>query len=150
MLVSVNLSGNALKTVIFIISGACLVAVKILILLSETGFKCMILRNLMRSETVIVTKPLNVKQDYFDVRRTFWVIQIENTLILSVLKIFSELLVMRGKSNLLLSASITPTSEFVVVEQLVWCREWSISVFLSKRSLCCLMAQWILVMISKE
>lgn len=107
------------KTMIFIISGACLVTVKILIPLPEIEFKCMILRNLMRSETVIFTKPLNIKQDYFDVRRTFCKIQTENTPILSLLKIFSELLVMRGKSNLLLSARRTLASEIVVLEQLV-------------------------------
>lgn len=91
VLVSVNLSGNALENSDFYNIRCLLVTVKILIRLSETEFKCMILRNLMRSETVIFTKPLNIKQDYFDVRRTFWVIQTENTLILSVLKILSEL-----------------------------------------------------------
>lgn len=59
-----------LKTFVFIISYNCFVAVKVLIVLPETEFKCMILRNLMRSETVTRTKMHKIEQYYFDVSGT--------------------------------------------------------------------------------
>lgn len=72
----------------------------------------------MRSETLILIKIHKIEQYYFDVSWTFWLIQTENALVLSVQKIPSQLLVMRGKSHFLLSVSITSISETVILEQL--------------------------------
>lgn len=72
----------------------------------------------MRSETLILIKIHKIEQYYFDVSWTFWLIQTENALVLSVQKIPSQLLVMRGKNHFLLSVSITSISETVILEQL--------------------------------